>query len=62
VRRDFLESLDPRNGNHAGVVVDREMVSLGCVDFASVDEPDYKHYGSSLLVFDRLSGATEIRS
>jgi len=48
VHRDVLESPDPRNGNDAGVVVDRELVSLGFMDFAAVDEPDYKPYGAPL--------------
>jgi hypothetical protein len=50
VRGYFLESFDPRNGDYAGVVVKREPISLGLVDFPSVVESDYEHYGFSSLI------------
>jgi len=43
VRRDFLEPVDPGNGEHAGFLIDRELVALGRVDLFSVKESDDEH-------------------
>jgi hypothetical protein len=43
VRRNFLESVDPGNAEHAGFLIDGELVTLGRVDLFSVKESDDEH-------------------
>jgi hypothetical protein len=43
VRRDFLESVDPVNAEHASFLIDGQLVALGRVDLFSVKEPDDEH-------------------
>jgi hypothetical protein len=49
VGRDFLESFDPRDANHSGVVVDGELRAIGGTDFLSVKKPDDEHDGFSFF-------------
>jgi hypothetical protein len=43
VRRHFLEPVDSGNAEHARIVIDAELVALGCVDLFSIKKPDDEH-------------------
>ena len=43
VGRDFLESVDPVNGEHAGAFIDSELVAVQAVDLFSIQEVDDEH-------------------
>jgi hypothetical protein len=40
---DFLETVDARNPEHTGLLVDLELVTLAALDFFAVRKPDYEH-------------------
>jgi hypothetical protein len=43
VRGDFIEPVDSVHGEHAGLLIDGELVVLGPVDLFSVKQPDNEH-------------------
>jgi hypothetical protein len=43
VRCDFFEPVDPQNAEHAGLLVDGELVAVGRVDLFSVKESNNEH-------------------
>ena len=43
MHRDFLESVDPGNRKHTGLLIDFELVAFVCVYFLAVGKPDYEH-------------------